>query len=794
MTARRLLDSLGVNRRVGVLAFMLAAALLALNLYAPASPTAWQRFLAGLLIVLCSLPTLMWASNREWRHSIMPFVGGAYALYFASPVFLRNGFWGYWLFEPLIEDSLINTALLLALGGWVLLMVGYFAVFRGRLARKLPRVNVLPEDGRRPALVLAVALGLVAAPFLYLDNSAVAAFYSGREFLPSAVAFPVHLVGQLTVLSILILFYLQRRGELGPAGRAFMWGLVAYYVLSGLSTGLLLTGITAVIALFVAYAVAAPAPTWRMAGYAALAAAVFLLVLAPVRDQFRFLTWTHGVEANAQGIYRVSSHEIIPGSEEASIRTSDYDVSLSDNVLTYSHRTPDVCYPGPEGEAYLVFFLHLYPVDAGSLSGERHDYGYDALDFRLSEGGRDVGGRCVHQVRLPDYDIERITTGLFWLLPQDAPDSGADEPEASLAVERRVTEEDSPLSKELLHLIDRGSYTDIDEDGEWQLRTADETTWEIDTSALNKSRLLIAAADETERAALAAVEPGDTVLVVADSDNWSEYLVGRALERGVRVHFWLDERVDSAGDRSSLVVGASATLYYLAPEPEVVTARDVLRGAGNPEAERGSLSLAGRVGAFMETVQGFVNPWDDSSDSPQSSPAFLARRLDMLTPLAWLTGRGPEDAPRLGGETYLPILFKPVPRFIYGDKPADVVDIGQRYGFLPRENTVNAFKIHQVGELYVNFSVTGVLLGMLVLGIMYGAVRGLFFHSGASVVTMAAGAHALTELLVGMEDLASVSWGFLLWYGVLLAVLGVGVRVVLRARRRRAVSSPSPGE
>ena len=69
-----------VNRRVALFAMLVAAALLALKLYAPADPTALQRLMASLLLCLCALPTLMWVSDRDWGHSLMPITGVAYGL------------------------------------------------------------------------------------------------------------------------------------------------------------------------------------------------------------------------------------------------------------------------------------------------------------------------------------------------------------------------------------------------------------------------------------------------------------------------------------------------------------------------------------------------------------------------------------------------------------------------------------------------------------------------------------------------------------------------------------------
>ena len=630
-----------VNRRVAALAVLTAALLIALNLYAPANPTPWQRLLASLLIALCSLPTLLWASRREWRPSLMPFCGGVYALSFGSPIFLRREFtgtWFLWFLDPKLDDALIDAALLLALAGWVFLMAGYFGLLRERTARKLPRINVLAVDSPRQAAALAVVIGVVAAPFLYLHAAAQATHFTGKILLPPGVGPLAILLGQFVLLSILILFFLQLRGELGLAGKAFMWTLVAYYTLVGLSTGLVSHGLSAVLVLFMAHAVTAPAPTWKLGVYGVLTAAILSFVLLPARLDYRQLIWTHGHSGPA----------------------------LFDDV-------------------------------------------YEPISSHDSD------------------QVSRSRT---------------------------------------LASFTSGSFVGIDADGEWQLYTRDPVTWRIDTSTTTKSRLIVGGKDME-------LELGDTIRIEADADNWAEYRVKNLAPADSRITFRLAELMDSAGDRSSLKEGASAVLRYTAsassvtissvPTPATLATETMDSPGRNPLAPNAHESHAGKLTVYMQTLWGFV----PSAESFEKSVG----RLDVLQKLAWLTGYVGREGAYLYGETYYPILFKCVPHLIWPDKPDDVRDLGHRYGFLPEGNEVNAVNVHHVGEMYINFGAWGVVLGMFVLGVLYRIIYELFFHANASLVTMAAGAHVLTVLLVKMEDLAAQPVGFVLCYVILLFVL-----------------------
>ena len=89
---------------------------------------------------------------------------------------------------------------------------------------------------------------------------------------------------------------------------------------------------------------------------------------------------------------------------------SDWDVYLMGGQLVYVRDSCSV------GDADDRFFLHLYPADVSDLPEERKQFGFDNLDFGfhfLSDGG-DAGiwdGKCFRNVDLPEYTIERISTG-----------------------------------------------------------------------------------------------------------------------------------------------------------------------------------------------------------------------------------------------------------------------------------------------------------------------------------------------------------------------------------------------
>ena len=778
-----------VNRRVALLAAVTAAVILALNLYAPADPSALQRLMASLLLGLCALPTLLWASDRDWGHSLMPFAGVTYGLYFGSPIFLRRDFYGTWFGSPRLDDSLVSLTLLLALAGWALLLAGHFGPHRRWLADKLPRVEIIPAETRRYAAALAVVIGIAAAPFFYIHiDSHMVAFYTGRESLPSALAFPVELAGQFVVLSVLILFYLQLRGQLGLAGKAFMWLLVAYYTLLGLSSGLIMEGLDAIFALFVAWAATTSALSWKGAAYGVLTAAILLFVLIPIRSEYRSLIWTHGVDADAGRLLRESTHVFTPpgdtGAETSELvaEAPDYVISYGGGVLTYYYKEAGACDAESADAGRRYFFLHIFPSDPASLPSDRAAPGFENLDFPLDQGGVAADGQCVHQVSLPAYAIDHIRTGPYRKVA----------PVAKYLSENHQRESKGRWQNKTLTTFVAGSYHNISSDEQWLLNTVDATSWKIDTEMESnaKRRIHIYETDEGELAALAAVRPGDLIRVEADADNWAEYVVKQTLvHHDSRVIYRLLALTDYAGDRSALREGGAPAAFFYPFRGDgvalpVTAATETRDSPGrNPYAPSAGESQVRKVATYLQSLWNY-NVRRVSPGLFHHSLNIASTRLDFLLPVAWVIHQTPENVPYLKGETYYRLLFTFVPRLLWEDKPRNVRDFGQRYGFIPEGNEINGFKLHHLGEFYINFGALGILLGMLLLGLLYRVAYQLFFHAGASVVTMAAGAHILTVLVVNMESTVAVALAPILWYVVLLALLGIAVRAGLWAWRR----------
>ena len=75
----------------------------------------------------------------------------------------------------------------------------------------------------------------------------------------------------------------------------------------------------------------------------------------------------------------------------------------------------------------------------------------------------------------------------------------------------------------------------------------------------------------------------------------------------------------------------------------------------------------------------------------------------------------------MDGESYLPIFTKFIPRIIWKDKPTE--DMGQifghRYFILYKYNYTTSMNFPVIAELFANFGILGIIIGMSLLGLIY---------------------------------------------------------------------------
>ncbi|MFZ0890306.1 MAG: hypothetical protein WA005_17845 [Candidatus Binataceae bacterium] len=143
---------------------------------------------------------------------------------------------------------------------------------------------------------------------------------------------------------------------------------------------------------------------------------------------------------------------------------------------------------------------------------------------------------------------------------------------------------------------------------------------------------------------------------------------------------------------------------------------------------------------------------------------FTLRRLASTMVLTEVMRDTPDHVPYWNGATFVPILFKPIPRLIWPDKPQEISGetFGHRYGLLDRNDYYTSYNLPQVPELYINFGVVGVLIGMFVYGMLYRASLSLFVHPGMGFGAVVAAAY-VSVLWTDIESAAGLAFGALFW-------------------------------
>jgi len=129
------------------------------------------------------------------------------------------------------------------------------------------------------------------------------------------------------------------------------------------------------------------------------------------------------------------------------------------------------------------------------------------------------------------------------------------------------------------------------------------------------------------------------------------------------------------------------------------------------------------VEAQLDNAQRVVNTLGNSSssDSLLMGLNILAERLDELSPLAVVVSNYEQLAPYeegygLDDNIRKDLLTNLVPRFIWNNKP--LASDPHLYGALYFEYGENSFTVTPMGDLLRNYGVTGVFIGMLILGIL----------------------------------------------------------------------------
>jgi hypothetical protein len=157
---------------------------------------------------------------------------------------------------------------------------------------------------------------------------------------------------------------------------------------------------------------------------------------------------------------------------------------------------------------------------------------------------------------------------------------------------------------------------------------------------------------------------------------------------------------------------------------------------------------------------------------PQALIEVASLRLAQFTVFAEVIGDTPALVPFWGGESYYPILFKPIPRLILPDKPEEMSGqtFGHRYNLISIRNTGTSINLPQIVEMYANFGLIGVIVGMFIFGLIYRLLIEMFVHPGMGLGALV-GAVFVSSSLFDIGSAASMVFGGIPWAIVFIAMV-----------------------
>ena len=136
---------------------------------------------------------------------------------------------------------------------------------------------------------------------------------------------------------------------------------------------------------------------------------------------------------------------------------------------------------------------------------------------------------------------------------------------------------------------------------------------------------------------------------------------------------------------------------------------------------------------FFTTYKNILDPRKfkenvESQNITSIANLFMNRNYDRLThsfqSLLIVTTLSPKEVPYWKGYSYKILLTKFIPRIFWENKPSDTLglEFGKRYKILDQSDNSTSWNMPVLNELYVNFGIIGIIIGMFFLGLIFSFV------------------------------------------------------------------------
>lgn len=153
-------------------------------------------------------------------------------------------------------------------------------------------------------------------------------------------------------------------------------------------------------------------------------------------------------------------------------------------------------------------------------------------------------------------------------------------------------------------------------------------------------------------------------------------------------------------------------------------------------------------------------------------------RINHMMVTAAIIADTPDKQPYLYGETYIPLFTKWIPRFIWPNKPSEVLGSvwARAYGYLGADDYETSFNLPWLPEMYMNFGIFGVIGISVLIGIFFHMLAVNFWADARTPSTFAFGMAFGLPLVYVENNLSMVFGGFFI---VVISLTSVSYLIAL---------------
>ncbi len=181
------------------------------------------------------------------------------------------------------------------------------------------------------------------------------------------------------------------------------------------------------------------------------------------------------------------------------------------------------------------------------------------------------------------------------------------------------------------------------------------------------------------------------------------------------------------------------------------------------------LSTLDKMGLFGDLIGGVFTGANNKGFSEANEVA--ENRVDHLSSFAYVIACTPSVVPYWEGATYEDFFWSFVPRILVPSKPKKTLgqDYGHRYMFLDKRDYQTSINLEQTVEMFANFGVWGVLVGMFVMGLLYRMLYEILASPLGDGGTLVAA--SIFRVLLNIESDFSLVFGSIVQQSILLMVV-----------------------